>query len=57
MQTYDVMYSPLAIIQHEKYILDKPTYVTFVDYSTAYPSVHRDGLSSTLPPQGQIWQH
>jgi len=27
---------------------DKPTYVAFVDYSTAYPSMHRDGLSSTL---------
>jgi len=25
-----------------------PTSVAFVDYSTAYPSVHREGLSSTL---------
>ena len=27
-------------MQHNKYTLDKPTYVAFVDYSTAYPSVH-----------------
>jgi len=43
-QTHDAIYSLFAIIQHNKYTLDKPTYVAFVDYSTAYPSVHRDGL-------------
>jgi len=47
-QTYDAINSLFAIIQHKKCTLDKPTYVAFVDYSTAYPSVHRDGLSSTL---------
>ena len=47
-QTHDAIYSLFAIIQHNKYTLDKSTYVAFIDYSTAYPSVHRDGLSSTL---------
>ena len=44
-QTHDAIYSLFAIIQHKKCILDKPTYVSFVDYSrptppfivTAYP--------------------
>jgi len=34
--------------------------VAFVDYSTAYPSVHRDGLSSTLLKndiRGKMWFH
>jgi len=34
--------------------------VAFVDYSTAYPSVHRDGLSSTLLKKdirGYMWYH
>jgi len=34
--------------------------VAFVDYSTAYPSVHRDGLSSTLLKndiRGNMWYH
>jgi len=34
--------------------------VVFVDYSTAYPSVHRDGLSSTLLKneiRGNMWYH
>jgi len=59
-QTHDAIYSLFAIIQHNKYTLDKPTYVAFVDYSTAYPSVHRDGLSSTLPKndiKGNMWYH
>ena len=48
MQTHDAIYFRFAIIEHNKYTLHKPTYVAFIDYSTAYPSVHRDGLSSTL---------
>ena len=43
-QTHDAIYSLFAIIQHNKCTLDKPTYVAFIDYSTAYPSVHRDGF-------------
>jgi len=46
--TQNAIYSLFAIIQHNKYTLENPTYVAFIDYSTAYPSVHRDGLSFTL---------
>jgi len=59
-QTHDVIYSLFAIIQHNKYTLEKSTYVAFIDYSTAYPSVHRDGLSSTLLKnhiRGNMWHH
>ena len=59
-QTHNAIYSLLAIIQHNKYTLQKPTYVAFVDYSTAYPSVHRDGLSSNLLKddiRGNKWYH
>jgi len=59
-QTHDAIYSLFTIIQQNKYALDKPTYVAFVDYSTAYPSVHRDGLSSTLLKndiRGNMWYH
>jgi len=59
-QTHDAIYCLFAIIQHNKYTLDKPTYVAFIDHSTAYPSVHRDGLSSALLKndiQGNMWHH
>ena len=59
-QTHDAIYSLFAIIHHNKYTLENPTYVAFIDYSTAYPSVHRDGLSSTLLKkdiQGNMWYH
>ena len=36
-QTHDAIYSLFAIIQHNIYTLGKPTYVAFIDYSTAYP--------------------
>jgi len=58
MQTHDAIYCLFSIIQHNKYTLDKPTHVVFVDYSTAYLSVHRDGLSSTLLKndiRGNMW--
>jgi len=59
-QAHDAIYSLFAIIQHNKYTLEKPTYVAFIDYTTAYPSVHRDGLSSTLLKtdiRGNMWHH
>jgi len=59
-QTHDATYSFFTVIQHNKYTLENPTYVAFVDYSTAYPSVHRDGLSSTLLKndiRGNMWHH
>jgi len=59
-QTHHAINALFAIIQQNKYTLHKPTYVAFVDYSTAYPSVHRDGLSSTLLKnniRGNMWFH
>jgi len=50
----------MLYIQHNKYTLENPTYVAFIDYSTAYPSVHRDGLSSTLLKndiRSNMWHH
>jgi len=46
--THDAIYSLISTIQYNKHTLQKPTYVAFVDYSTAYPSVDRDRLSSIL---------
>jgi len=59
-QTHDAIYSLISTFQYNKYTLQKPTYVTFVDYSTAYPSVHRDRLSSILLHNGivvHMWHH
>jgi len=59
-QTHDAIYSLISTIQYNKYTLQKPTYVAFVDYSTAYPSVHRDRLLSILLHKGivgQMWHH
>ena len=59
-QTHDAVYSLSAIIHHNKCTLKKPTYVAFIDYSTAYPSVHLDGLSSTLLKndiRDNMWYH
>jgi len=59
-QTHDAIYFLFAIVQHNKYTLETPTYVAFIDYSTAYPSVDRDGLSSTLLKndiRGNMWHH
>jgi len=59
-QTHDAIYSLLSTIQYNKYTHQKPTYVAFVDYSTAYPSVHRDRMSSILLHNGTVghmWQH
>ena len=53
-QTHDAIYSLISTIQYNKYTFQKPTYVTFVDYSTAYPSVHRDRLSSILMHNGIV---
>ena len=59
-QTHHAINALFAIIQQNKYTLQKPTYIAFIDYSTAYPSVHRDGLSSTLLKneiRGNMWHH
>jgi len=59
-QTHDAIYSLFAVIEHNKHSLETPTYVAFVDYSTAYPSVHRDGLSSNFfknDIRDNMWHH
>jgi len=59
-QTHDAIYSLISTIQYNKYTLQKPTYVALVDYSTAYPSVHRDRLSFILLHNdivGHMWHH
>jgi len=59
-QTHDAIYSLISTIQYKKHTLQKHTYVAFVDYSTAYPSVHRDRLSSILLHNdivGHMWQY
>ena len=65
-QTLDAIYSLISTIQYNKYTIQKPTYVAFVDYSTAYPSMHRDRLSIpsaqwhcrsyVAPPSSSHWQ-
>ena len=52
-QTHDAIYSRISTIQYNKYTLQKPTYVAFVDYSTAYPSVHR-GVSSGVVDESYV---
>ncbi len=59
-QTHDAIYSLLAIIQRNWTLLDSPTYVAFLDYSTAYPSVHRGRLVVLLhqfSTVGKMWHH
>jgi hypothetical protein len=59
-QTHDAIYSLLAIIQRNSIQLESPTYVAFLDYSTAYPSVHRGRLASLLHQfniVGKMWHH
>jgi len=59
-QTRDAIYSLISTIQYKKYTLQKPTYVAFVDYSTDYPPVHRDRISSIFLHNGivgHMWHH
>ena len=58
--THDTIYSLLTIIQQHWTVLDSPTYVVFLDYSTAYPSVHRGSLAVLLHQfkiVGKMWHH
>ena len=59
-QTHDAIYSLLAIIQRNWTLRESPTYVAFLDYSTAYPSVHRGRLAVLLHHfniVGKMWYH
>jgi len=55
-----MLYIPLFPLSNLTNTLEKPTYVAFIDNSTAHPSVHRNGLSSALLKndiQGHMWHH
>jgi len=47
-QIHDAIYSIIAIIQHNFFAKGQPTYVAFLDFATAFPSVFREGLLSTM---------
>ena len=59
-QTHDAIYSLISIIQYNRLCQKKPTHVAFIDYTTAYPSVFRQGLCHELYNQGirgKMWRH
>jgi hypothetical protein len=47
-QTHDAIYALMAAIQQRKQVSDMPTYCCFIDFSTAYPSVHKERLALLL---------
>jgi len=56
-QIHDAMYAHIATIQQNKQN-GIPSYCCFVDFATAYPSVHRTRLARTLENYnitGKIW--
>ena len=57
-QTHDAIYALIATIQ-ERSQYGFPSYCCFIDFATAYPSVHRERLGLTLKNYkitGKIWQ-
>jgi len=58
-QIHDAIYSIIAIIQHIFFAKGQPTYVAFLDFATAFPSVFREGLLSTMHERkivGKMWR-
>jgi len=58
-QIHDAIYSIIAIIQHNFFAKGQPTYVAFLDFTTAFPSVFREGLLSTMHERnivGKMWR-
>jgi len=56
-QTHDAIYALIATIQ-ERSQYGFPSYCCFIDFATAYPSVHRERLGLTLKNYkitGKIW--
>jgi len=47
-QIHDAIYSIIAIIQHNFFAKGQPTYVVFLDFAMAFPSVFREGLLSMM---------
>ena len=59
-QAHDAIYCLLSNIQFNQIHVKKPTYVAFLDYTTAFPSVHRERLLHILHDNGVIgkmWTH
>ena len=58
-QTHDAIYTLLAAIYSNDTYDASPTYCAFVDFSTAYPSTHRDRLGVLLHNygiHGKLWK-
>jgi hypothetical protein len=58
-QTHDATYSLLTTIRNNQQFDHSPTYCAFIEPSTAYPSVHRNRLTSIMyhaQIQGKLWR-
>ena len=58
-QTHDAIYTLLAAIYSNDTYDASPTYCAFIDFSTAYPSTHRDQLAVLLHKysiRGKLWK-
>jgi hypothetical protein len=59
-QTHDAIYTLLAVIHNNNSVDAAPTYCAFIDFSTAYPSTHRDRLALLLYKYGikgrKLWK-
>ena len=58
-QSHDAIYVLSAVINNNNTLYDSPTYCAFIDFSTAYPSVHRDRLTLNLFKsgiRGKMWR-
>ena len=57
-QTHDGIYAHIATIQQRWQSTGQPTYCAYIDFSTAYPSVHRERLALLLKKYGitgKLW--
>jgi len=58
-QIHDAIYSIISIIQHNFFAKGQPTYIAFLDFATAFPSVFREGILSTMHERnivGKTWR-
>ena len=58
-QTHDAIYALLATIRNNQQFDNSPILCAFIDFSTAYPSVHRNRLTNILHHykiRGMIWR-
>ena len=60
LQIHDAIYTLISLITFNYHLTKQPTYVAFLDYSTAFPSVHRAKLLASLSEcgiVGRMWMH